>query len=154
MEVERRTEDLCGKKRSIGCKRRKGVVMVRAVALVFGVSFLAVGVLGFILNPTGGELLGIFAVNVPHNLVHLLFGIFGIAAVLAGRSRIYLQGVGVIYLLLTVLGFVPGLFIGDEMLLGLVHINLADNFLHLVLGGAAAFFGFAPQYRGQVSRTA
>jgi hypothetical protein len=55
---------------------------------------------------------------------------------------------------LTVLGFVPGLFIGDEMLLGLVHINLADNFLHLVLGGAAAFFGFAPQYRGQVSRTA
>jgi uncharacterized protein DUF4383 len=128
--------------------------MVRAVALVFGVSFLAVGVLGFILNPTGGELLGIFAVNVLHNLVHLLFGIFGIAAVLVDRSRTYLQGVGVIYLLLTVLGFVPGLFIGDEMLLGLVHINLADNFLHLVLGGAAAFFGFAPQYRGQVSRTA
>jgi hypothetical protein len=35
------------------------------------------------------------------------------------------------------------------MLLGLVHINLADNFLHLVLGGSAAFFGFAPQYGGQ-----
>ena len=128
--------------------------MVRAVALVFGVSFLAVGVLGFVLNPTGGELLGIFAVNVLHNLVHLLFGIFGIAAVLMGRSRVYLQGVGVIYLLLTVLGFVPGLFVGDEMLLGLVHINLADNFLHLVLGGAAAFFGFAPQYRWRVSTTA
>ena len=92
--------------------------------------------------------------NVLHNLVHLLFGIFGIAAVLVDRSRTYLQGVGIIYLLLTVLGFVPGLFVGDEMLLGLVHINLADNFLHLVLGGAAAFFGFAPQYRGQVSRTA
>ena len=59
--------------------------MVRAVALVFGVSFLAVGVLGFILNPTGGERLGIFAVNVLHNLVHLLFGIFGIAAVLVDR---------------------------------------------------------------------
>jgi hypothetical protein len=59
--------------------------MVRAVALVFGVSFLAVGVLGFILNPTGGELLGIFAVHVLHNLVHLLFGIFGIAAVLAAN---------------------------------------------------------------------
>ena len=128
--------------------------MVRAVALVFGVSFLAVGVLGFILNPTGGELLGIFAVNVLHNLVHLLFGIFGIAAALVGRSRIYLQGVGVIYLLLTVLGFIPGLFVGDEMLLGLVHINLADNFLHLVLGGSAAFFGFAPQYGGQASPTA
>jgi ABC-type transport system involved in multi-copper enzyme maturation permease subunit len=128
--------------------------MVRAVALVFGVSFLAVGVLGFILNPTGGELLGIFAVNVLHNLVHLLFGVFGIAAVIVRRSRIYLQGVGLIYLLLAVLGFIPGLFVGDEMLLGLVHINVADNFLHLVLGGAAAFFGFAPQYRRQVSPTA
>jgi hypothetical protein len=95
-------------------ENEKGVVMVRAVASVFGVSFLAVGLLGFVLNPTGGELLGIFAVNVLHNLVHLLFGIFGIAAVLVGRSRIYLQGVGVIYLLLTVLGFVPGLFVGDE----------------------------------------
>jgi ABC-type transport system involved in multi-copper enzyme maturation permease subunit len=128
--------------------------MVRAVASVFGVSFLAVGLLGFVLNPTGGELLGIFAVNVLHNLVHLLFGIFGIAAVLVGRSRTYLQGVGVIYLLLTVLGFVPGLYAGDHLLLGLVHINLADNFLHLMLGGAAAFFGFAPQYREQVTRTA
>jgi hypothetical protein len=128
--------------------------MVRAVASVFGVSFLAVGLLGFVLNPTGGELLGIFAVNVLHNLVHLLFGIFGIAAVLVRRSRTYLQGVGVSYLLLTVLGFVPGLYAGDHLLLGLVHINLADNFLHLVLGGAAAFFGFAPQYREQVTRTA
>jgi Domain of unknown function (DUF4383) len=91
---------------------------------------------------------------VLHNLVHLLFGIFGIAAVLVGRSRTYLQGVGVIYLLLTVLGFVPGLYAGDHLLLGLVHINLADNFLHLMLGGAAAFFGFVPQYREQVTRTA
>ena len=128
--------------------------MVRAVALVFGASFLAVGILGFLLNPTGGELLGIFAVNVLHNLVHLLFGIFGIAAAYAGWSRPYLQGVGAIYLLLTVLGFVPGLYFGEDLLLGLVHINLADNFLHLVLGGVAAYFGFAPQSRGQVSSTA
>jgi uncharacterized protein DUF4383 len=128
--------------------------MVRVVASVLGASFLAVGILGFVLNPTGGELLGIFAVNVLHNLVHLLFGIFGITAAYVGWSRTYLQGVGVIYLLLTVLGFVPGLYFGEDLLLGLVHINLADNFLHLVLGGIAAYFGFAPQYGGQVSRTA
>ena len=69
--------------------------MVRAVASVFGIAFLAVGVLGFILNPTGGELLGIFAVNVAHNLVHVAFGVLGIAAAYAGWSRLYLQGVGV-----------------------------------------------------------
>ena len=127
--------------------------MVRAVASVFGLAFLAVGVLGFILNPTGGELLGIFAVNVAHNLVHVAFGVLGIAAAYAGWSRLYLQGVGVIYLLLCVLGFIPGLYIGEDMLLGLVHVNLADNFLHLVLGGTAAFFGFAPQHVGRGSST-
>ena len=128
--------------------------MVRAVASVFGIAFLAVGVLGFILNPTGGELLGIFAVNVAHNLVHVAFGVLGIAAAYSGSSRLYLQGVGVIYLLLCVLGFIPGLYVGEDMLLGLVHINLADNFLHLVLGGTAAFFGFASQRVGRVSSTA
>src|ERR671912_476339 len=137
----------------IAAARREGGSMVRAVASVFGIAFLAVGVLGFILNPTGGELLGIFAVNVAHNLVHVAFGVLGIAAAYAGWSRLYLQGVGVIYLLLCVLGFIPGLYVGEDMLLGLVHINLADNFLHLVLGGAAAFFGFAPQHVGRGSST-
>jgi hypothetical protein len=127
--------------------------MVRAVASVFGIAFLAVGVLGFILNPTGGELLGIFAVNVAHNLVHVAFGVLGIAAAYAGWSRLYLQGVGIIYLLLCVLGFIPGLYVGEDMLLGLVHINLADNFLHLVLGGVAAYFGFAPQHVGRGTST-
>ena len=127
--------------------------MVRSVASVFGIAFLAVGVLGFLLNPAGGELLGIFAVNVAHNLVHVAFGVLGIAAAYAGWSRLYLQGVGVIYLLLCVLGFIPGLYVGEDMLLGLVHINLADNFLHLVLGGAAAFVGFAPQHAGRGSST-
>ena len=97
--------------------------MVRTVAAIFGVAFLAVGVLGIILNPTGGELLGIFAVNVAHNLVHVAFGVLGIAAAYAGWSRLYLQGVGVIYLLLCVLGFIPGLYVGEDMLLGLVHIT-------------------------------
>jgi hypothetical protein len=130
--------------------------MIRTVALVYGVVFLVVGVLGFIPGITveGEYLLGIFGVNVVHNLVHLLFGVLGIAAALGGWSRSYLQGVGIIYLLLGVLGFIPALYTGDEMLLGFVHINLADNFLHLVLGGFAAYFGFAHRYAEPVSPTA
>ncbi len=138
----------------VAAERREGGRMVRAVASVFGIAFLAVGVLGLVLNPTGGELLGIFAVNVVHNLVHVAFGVLGIAASFTKWSRTYLQIVGAIYLLLGILGFVPGLYFGHEMLLGLVHINLADNFLHLVLGGAAAYFGFAPQHVGRASSTA
>lgn len=145
-----------GRRDRLAAREVKGEGMIRTVALVYGVVFLVVGVLGFVpgITAQGEYLLGIFGVNALHNVVHLLFGVLGVTAALTGWSRTYFQGVGVIYLLLGVLGFIPGLFTGDEMLLGLVHINLADNFLHLVLGGVAAFFGFAPQYRGQTSKTA
>ncbi len=45
------------------------------------------------------------------------------------------------YLLVGVLGFIPGIMT-DHMMLGLLHINLADNLLHLVVGGGAAYAGF------------
>jgi hypothetical protein len=35
------------------------------------------------------------------------------------------------------------------MLLGLFHVNVADNVLHLVVGAAAAYLGFAPQFSGR-----
>jgi uncharacterized membrane protein YtjA (UPF0391 family) len=124
--------------------------IVRTFTLVYGVVFLMAGILGFILNPTGGLLLGILAVNLIHNLIHLAAGILGVAAAFTGRSRLYCQALGVFYLLLFVLSLIPGLT-QDRMLLGLVHINLADNILHLVGGATAAYFGFARQYGGQAS---
>ncbi len=128
--------------------------MIRTVTWVYGVAFSVVGILGYLPGVTtqDGHLLGVFGVDAVHNLVHVLFGVSGFAAALTGWSRPYLRGVGVIYLLLGVLGFVPGLYFGgDEMLLGIIRINLADNLLHLVLGGVAAYFGFAPRYAGRVS---
>jgi hypothetical protein len=115
--------------------------LARLFALVIGVVFLLVGVLGFLLNPSGGELLGIFAVNVVHNLIHVVVGVLGIAAAYTGRSRLFAQGLGVVYLLVGVLGLIPGLA-PDGMLLGLVHINMADNILHLVVGALSALVGF------------
>jgi hypothetical protein len=122
----------------------------RAFALVIGIVFLLVGILGFILNPTEGALLGIFAVNVEHNLIHVLVGVLGIAAALTGWPRLYAQGLGIVYLLVGILGFIPGLA-PDGMLLGLVHINLADNLLHLIVGAAAALVGFLPLGRQTVA---
>lgn len=115
--------------------------LARLFALAIGVVFLLVGVLGFLLNPSGGELLGIFAVNVVHNLIHVVVGVLGIAAAYTGRSRLFAQGLGVVYLLVGVLGLIPGLA-PDGMLLGLVHINMADNILHLVVGALSALVGF------------
>jgi hypothetical protein len=119
----------------------------KTIALVFGIVFLLIGVLGFVpaLTP-GGALLGLFMVNGLHSIVHLLFGVLGIAAALMGMERLYNRAAGVIYLLLGVLGLIPAL-VPNGLLLGLVMINPADNVLHLVIGAVLAYVGFAVQTR-------
>jgi hypothetical protein len=114
--------------------------MAKTFALVLGVVTLLIGILGYVMNPSGGLLLGIFAVDPPHNLIHLVTGIAGLAAAFMGWARLFCQVFGVIYLLVGVLGFVATDSAG--MLLGVMHNNMADNLLHLVIGGAAAFVGF------------
>ncbi|MEO7018775.1 MAG: DUF4383 domain-containing protein [Ktedonobacteraceae bacterium] len=115
----------------------------KTVALVFGIVFLLIGVLGFVpaLTP-GGALLGVFMVNGVHSVVHLLFGVLGIAAAFTGTSVLYNRVGGSIYLVIGVLGFVPVLA-PNGMLLNLVMINLADNILHIVIGVILASVGFA-----------
>ena len=111
-----------------------------AVAAVF----LLVGVLGFIPGITtdydemefaghesGAQLLGIFGVSILHNIVHLLFGVLGLAVAARARaSRNYLIWGGVIYLVL----FIYGLFAVGAPDANFVPVNSADNWLHLVLG--------------------
>jgi hypothetical protein len=124
----------------------------RTVALVVGIVFVLVGILGFIPSlVSGGDLLGIFAVNTLHSIVHLLFGILGIVAAYSGWPRTYNRVFGVIYLLLAVLGFIPGLS-SNGSLLGIVAINTADNFLHLVIGLVLAIVGFFVADRVVASR--
>ena len=117
---------------------------VQAAAALVGAVFLLVGVLGFIpgittdsgsLEAAGheshAELLGIFQVSVLHNVVHLLFGVAGIA--LARRpasARAFLLGGGAVYLVL----FVYGLVVDKDSQANFVPLNSADNWLHLVLG--------------------
>jgi hypothetical protein len=116
---------------------------LQVVALASGALFLVVGVLGFVpgittdyseLELVGHEsdalLLGIFRVSILHNIVHLLFGVFGILAARSVRdSRNFLIGGGVVYLVLTVYGL--AIDHGSEA--NFVPINSADNWLHLVL---------------------
>ncbi len=113
---------------------------VQRVAQVFGVVFLLVGILGLATTPftmTGGLLLGLFPVNVLHNLVHAAFGIWGLVAGRTAReATVYCQVSGVVYLVLTVLAFVtPTTF-------GLVPIGGHDIWLHAVIGIVLVVVGF------------
>ncbi|MFF3342774.1 DUF4383 domain-containing protein [Streptomyces flavidovirens] len=117
---------------------------VQQAALLVGAVFLLVGVLGFIPGVTTdydtmkfaehhseAKLLGVFQVSILHNIVHLLFGIAGIAMARASSSaRNYLIGGGVIYLAL----WLYGLFIDHDSAANFVPVNTADNWLHFVLG--------------------
>ena len=114
--------------------------MARTFTLVLGVVMLLVGILGYLLNPAGGLLLGAFAVDGVHNAIHLATGVLALAAAFMGWSRVFCQAFGVVYLLIGVLGLVATDSAG--MLLGMLHNNMADSFLHLAIGGAAAYVGF------------
>lgn len=113
-------------------------------ARLFAWAFGLAGVAGFIPNPWIGED-GWFVTNFAHNLVHLAtafaFFLVSIWSEIAALrfSRVF----GVVYFLVGVAGVVVLGDAADAMLLGLVHINHLDNFLHLGLGlgiGAVGFF--------------
>lgn len=121
----------------------------RNFALVFGIVFLAIGIAGFIpglVQPlheghpdvmgTGGQLFGLFPVNELHNAVHILFGLWGLAASRSlGGAIMYARGVAIIYIVLTVAGFVPDLQ-------SLVPLYGNDIWLHGLLAVVAAYFGW------------
>ena len=115
--------------------------MVKTAAIIFGVVFLAVGILGFVPGATNNDmLLGIFMVNPAHSMVHIASGVVFLICGMAGAgpSRMFFKIFGIVYALVAVLGFVKG----DGMLLGLISNNLADVWLHVVLAVAMLWLGF------------
>ena len=131
----------------------------RRFALVLGIAFLGIGVLGFVpgvnqmhgaddhggsLTVTGpghGNLLGLFHVNVLHNAVHLLFGVMGLVMARSfPAARTYARVVAVAYLLLAVMGLISAGNMWNTF--GLVPIHGNDVWLHALIGLAAAYFGF------------
>lgn len=119
-----------------------------------GVVFLLVGVLGFTPGVTTdglafaghestAELFGVFQVSVLHNLLHIAFGVAGLALATTARgARVFLVGGGLVYLAL----FVYGLVVDHDA--DVVPVNAADNWLHLFLAVsllALAFMAGTPR---------
>jgi hypothetical protein len=106
----------------------------RLLGVVFGAVYILVGLLGFtvtsgvgFLSTDGGLLLGLFEVNLLHNVAHILIGaallIAGISGVRAAKS---VNGtVGAAYLVLGIFG----LFAIDTAA-NILALNGADNVLH------------------------
>lgn len=125
----------------------------RTFALIFGIAFLIIGAGGFIpglhqpetppadltMTHGYGEALGLFPVNTLHNIVHILFGVWGLAASRSlGAAVTYARGVAIIYAVLMVMGFIPAL----DTTFGLVPLYGNDIWLHALLALVAAYFGW------------
>ena len=124
---------------------------VQSAALLVGILLFALGVLGFVPGVTthygdlsfaghdsGAKLFGIFQTSILHNVVHLLFGLIGIAMSRSWEgARTFLIAGGTIYLVL----FVYGLLAHGSSGANFIPVNSADNVLHIALGVAMIALG-------------
>jgi len=123
----------------------RSLAPIQTTARLVGIVFLVVGIAGFIPGITtnlydgldfaghdgDAELLGIFQVSVLHNIVHLLFGVAGLALSRTwDGARTYLIGGGAIYLVL----WLYGLIIDKDSGANFVPVDSADDWLHFLLG--------------------
>jgi hypothetical protein len=115
------------------------------VGFAFGAVFVLVGLTGFVVSnghhaigQDGGKLLGLFQVNLVHNLVHLAVGAVMIGAAIAGARAA--QAINLLFGVVYLVVFVFGLFaLGSS--LNFLALNGADNGLHLALGAVLTGVG-------------
>ena len=126
----------------------------RTFALILGLVFLLTGVAGFIpglvtphdavehqlrIQQGAGDLLGLFPTNILHNIVHIVFGVWGLAVYRNTAASIgYARAVAIVYAVFVIMGLVPGL----DTVLGFVPLHGNDVWLHAALAAIAAYFGF------------
>ena len=116
---------------------RDGRTLAQTLALVFGIVFLLVGIMGFIPGITEdapgsfagedseGSLLGVFQVSILHNLAHLAFGVGILAARKHSTALTYLLAGGIAYAALFLLGILG--------VMDWLPADDTDDWLHLAL---------------------
>jgi uncharacterized protein DUF4383 len=128
-------------------------------ALLFGVTLVVAGIVGFFYSADFGEpgkvdgVLGILDVNGWHNVVHIATGLIGLAVFASyGNARLYALGLGAVYVAIAIAGFIAG---DGSNLLSIIPVNTEDNFLHLILGltGLAAGAATPQETRARTAAT-
>jgi hypothetical protein len=138
----------------------QGSSPARLYCLLVGGVLVVAGIIGFFyasgfdtgdkvcINDNCDKVFGILGVNGWHNLVHL--GIGAVLLLAAGAAaRTAALGVGALYIVLSILGFIAtgdggiGFLAEHNTLIDLVPVNNEDNVLHLILGVTGIAAGLA-----------
>ena len=110
-----------------------------AFALITGIVYTLLGIAGLFPAALGNGYLGLFPMNVPLSVLHLVIGVGGLAAASRSRyGRAYARAAAVILGLLGVMGLVHGL--GNAF--GLLPLHGHNVWLHLGTAAIAAWFGW------------
>lgn len=111
--------------------------MERTLLYVLGALLTVMGVVGYFNNPV----LGIFAVDSLHNIIHIVTGLvlLGVAKVGGDSMQMGAKIFGVVYALIAVVGFVQG-----DTVLNLIEANMAGHVLHAAIAVVLLYVGFAP----------
>ncbi|MDX6720201.1 MAG: hypothetical protein QOJ63_2455 [Solirubrobacteraceae bacterium] len=137
----------------------QGKTLAQVYAMTLGGVLVLVGIVGFLVEPSFGVgdsaqrgTLILFDINGWHNVVHLLSGVVGLAmAGTAAKARLFSIGYGVVYVLVTILGFAVG---DGGLLLSIIPINTADNVLHLAIAVTGIAVGLSTPAPAATRRTA
>ena len=116
----------------------------KTAAIVIGIIFVIVGLLGFVSNPiVGSSPDAIFHTDQTHNIVHIVSGaLFLLVAVASPASAgTFLKIFGIVYLGLGIYGAATMGAEETKKLLGFLHVNKADNWLHIGLGAVIFLAG-------------
>lgn len=114
--------------------------MTRQYAKIAGVVIVLIGVVGLVAGE--GSLGGFLNIDIAEDIIHLVTGGLMVYVGFSSRDAELLRkvvgGLGVVYLLVGLLGFVV------PMLFGLLPggYSVVDNLIHLVLGVAGIYLGF------------
>ena len=122
----------------------------KTAALAIGIIFIVVGLLGFIDNPiVGSSEKAIFHADTVHNMVHIISGLlFVLVAMAAPASASTVMVIfGIVYLLIGIVGITSVGENGMAKVLGFLHVNAADNYLHIALGIVIALAGMITRRR-------
>ena len=138
---------------------------IQRAAMVFGAIFLLVTLAGFIPGITtdyddltrfdgeGAKIFGIFGTNILENIVHLLYGVAGLAAAASwAASKNYFIWGGVIYLAVWLYGLLGGS--DEDSSANVLGLNSAADWLHFVLGVTMIAVGYLLSRRVAPDRAA
>lgn len=135
----------------------------RYFALIFGIIYTLVGILGFVpaalqplpatapdvaMDAFHGYLFGLFPVNAIHSIFHLAVGLWGIYAYRSfGNSRLYARSLAIIFGILAIMGLIPGL----NTFFRLIPLYGHDIWLHAATALIAAYFGYRREVEEHVA---